>query len=69
MDDRTGEHELRRLLAANCKGSYGDEISEFALVLRVAGNQLENAAAAGYSIQWPPCDPHYTPDAFERLLN
>jgi hypothetical protein len=42
-DDRTGEHvlELRKLLAANCKGPYSDEISEFALVLRVGGNMQE----------------------------
>lgn len=42
-DDRTGEHvlELRRLLAAHCKGPYSDEISEFALVLRVGGNMQE----------------------------
>jgi hypothetical protein len=42
-DDRTGEHvlELRKLLAANCKGPYSVEISEFALVLRVGGNMQE----------------------------
>jgi hypothetical protein len=42
-DDRTGEHvlELRRLLAAHCKGPYGDEVSEFALVLRVGGRMQE----------------------------
>jgi len=42
-DDRTGEHvlELRKLLAAHCKGPYSDEISEFALVLRVGGNMQE----------------------------
>jgi len=42
-DDRTGKHvlELRKLLAAHCKGPYSDEISEFALVLRVGGNMQE----------------------------
>jgi hypothetical protein len=42
-DDRTGGHvlELRKLLAAHCKGPYSDEISEFALVLRVGGNMQE----------------------------
>ena len=42
-DDRTGEHvlELRRLLAARCKGPYSDEISEFALVLRIGGKMQE----------------------------
>jgi len=42
-DDRTGEHvlELRKLLAAQCKGPYSDEISEFALVLRVGGKMQE----------------------------
>jgi hypothetical protein len=42
-DDRTGEHilELRRLLAAQCKGPYSDEIAEFALVLRVGGKMQE----------------------------
>lgn len=42
-DDRTGEHvfELRGLLSAHCKGPYSDEISEFALVLRVGGNMQE----------------------------
>jgi hypothetical protein len=42
-DDRTGEHvlALRRLLAAHCKGPYSDEISEFALVLRVGGKMQE----------------------------
>ena len=40
-DDRIGEHvlELRSLLAAYCKGPYSDEISEFALVLRVGGQK------------------------------
>ena len=42
-DDRTGEHvlELRRLLAAQCKGPYSGEIAEFALVLRVGGKMQE----------------------------
>ncbi len=42
-DDRTGEHvvELRKLLAAYCKGPYSDEIAEFALVLRVGGKMQE----------------------------
>lgn len=42
-DDRTGEHvvELRKLLAAHCKGPYSDEIAEFALVLRVGGKMQE----------------------------
>jgi hypothetical protein len=42
-DDRTGELvlELRRLLAARCKGPYSDEISEFALVLRIGGKMQE----------------------------
>lgn len=42
-DDRTGKHvlELRKLLAAFCKGPYSEEISEFALVLRIGGNMQE----------------------------
>ena len=42
-DDRTGKHvlELRKLPAAFCKGPYSEEISEFALVLRIGGNMQE----------------------------
>src|SRR5882762_343354 len=42
-DDRTDKHvlELRKLLAAFCKGPYSEEISEFALVLRIGGNMQE----------------------------
>ena len=42
-DDRTGKHvlELRKLLAKSCKGPYSEEISEFALVLRIGGNMQE----------------------------
>jgi len=42
-DDRTSEHvlELRKSLAAHCKGPYSAEISEFALVLRIGGNMQE----------------------------
>ncbi len=42
-DDRTGRHvlELRRLLAIYCKGPYSEEISEFALVLRIGGSMQE----------------------------
>src|SRR5438309_4867325 len=42
-DDRTNQHvlELRKLLAAYCKGPYSEEISEFALVLRIGGNMQE----------------------------
>ena len=42
-DDRTDKHvlELRKLLAVHCKGPYSDEISEFALVLRIGGNMQE----------------------------
>lgn len=42
-DDRTAKHvlELRNLLAASCKGPYSEEISEFALVLRIGGNMQE----------------------------
>jgi hypothetical protein len=42
-DDRTDKHvlELRKLLAASCKGPYSKEISEFALVLRIGGNMQE----------------------------
>src|SRR6202035_1871919 len=38
-NDRTDKHvlELRRLLAASCKGPYSEEITEFALVLRIGG--------------------------------
>src|ERR1700704_1430660 len=42
-DDRTAKHvlELRKLLAASCKGPYSEEISEFALVLRIGGEMQE----------------------------
>jgi hypothetical protein len=42
-DDRTDRHilELRRLLAIYCKGPYSEEISEFALVLRIGGSMQE----------------------------
>jgi hypothetical protein len=42
-DDRTDKHilGLRRLLATYCKGPYSEEISEFALVLRIGGNMQE----------------------------
>jgi hypothetical protein len=42
-DDRTAKHvlELRKLLAASCKGPYSEEISEFALVLRIGGKMQE----------------------------
>ena len=42
-DDRTNQHvlELRKLLAAYCKGPYSEEIAEFALVLRIGGNMQE----------------------------
>ena len=42
-DDRTDKHvlELSKLLAVHCKGPYSDEISEFALVLRIGGNMQE----------------------------
>jgi hypothetical protein len=42
-DDRTGKHvlELRKLLAKHCKGPYSEEISEFALVLRIGGDMQE----------------------------
>jgi hypothetical protein len=42
-DDRTNEHvlELRKLLAAYCKGPYSEQISEFALVLRIGSNMQE----------------------------
>jgi hypothetical protein len=42
-DDRTAQDvlELRKLLTARCKGPYSEEISEFALVLRVGGNMQE----------------------------
>src|SRR5882724_8420396 len=42
-DDRTDRHvlELRKLLAASCKGPYSEEIYEFSLVLRIGGNMQE----------------------------
>ena len=42
-DDRTAKHvlEFRKLLAASCKGPYSEEISEFALVLRIGGKMQE----------------------------
>jgi hypothetical protein len=42
-DDRTDKHvhELRRFLAIHCKGPYSEEISEFALVLRIGGTMQE----------------------------
>lgn len=42
-DYRTAQHvlELRKLLRARCKGPYSEEISEFALVLRVGGHMQE----------------------------
>ena len=42
-DDRTDKHvlELRKLLAASCKGPYSEEIVEFALVLRIGGNMQD----------------------------
>src|SRR5882672_11577904 len=42
-DDHTDKHvlELRKLLAASCKGPYSEEISEFALVLRIGGKMQE----------------------------
>ena len=42
-DDRTDKHvfELRKLLASYCKGPYSEEISEFALVLRIGGDMQE----------------------------
>lgn len=42
-DDRTNQHvlELRQLLATYCKGPYSEEISEFALVLRIGGSMQE----------------------------
>jgi hypothetical protein len=42
-DDRTDKHilGLRRLLATYCKGPYSEEISEFALVLRIGGDMQE----------------------------
>ena len=42
-DDRTAKHvlELRKLLAKRCKGPYSEEISEFALVLRIGGDMQE----------------------------
>src|SRR5882672_836735 len=42
-DDHTDKHvlELRKLLAASCKGPYSEEISGFALVLRIGGNMQE----------------------------
>jgi len=57
-DDRTDKHvlELRKLLAVHCKGPYSDEISEFALVLRIGGNMQEFGAAcltAPYAVTSP----------------
>ena len=42
-DDRTAKHvlDLRKLLANYCKGPYSEEISEFALVLRIGGDMQE----------------------------
>jgi hypothetical protein len=42
-DDRTGTHVLvlRKLLAAKCVGPYSEEVSEFALILRIGGNIQE----------------------------
>lgn len=42
-DDRTDKHvlEFRKLLAASCKGPYSEELSEFALVLRIGGKMQE----------------------------
>ena len=42
-DDRTSKHvlELRKLLATHCKGPYSEEVTEFALVLRIGGNMQE----------------------------
>jgi hypothetical protein len=42
-DDRTDKHvlELRRLLRTHCKGPYCQEVTEFALVLRIGGNMQE----------------------------
>ncbi|SRR6266480_2278438 len=42
-DDCTHKHvlKLRKLLAACCKGPYSEEISEFALVLRIGGNMQD----------------------------
>jgi hypothetical protein len=42
-DDRTKTHvlALRKLLATKCVGPYSEEISEFALVLRIGGNMQE----------------------------
>jgi|ERR1700722_792815 len=42
-DDRTGKHvlELRKLLATYCNGPYSEEISEFALILRIGGKFQE----------------------------
>jgi hypothetical protein len=42
-DDRTGKHvlELRKLLATSCKGPYSEEVSEFALILRIGGKMQE----------------------------
>jgi len=42
-DDRTSAHilVLRKLLAAKCVGPYSEEISEFALILRVGGTMQE----------------------------
>jgi hypothetical protein len=42
-DDRTDTHvlALRELLATKCIGPYSEEISEFALILRIGGNMQE----------------------------
>ncbi len=42
-DDRTAKHvlEFRRLLATSCKGPYSEEITEFALVVRIGGKMQE----------------------------
>src|SRR5262245_27141738 len=42
-DDRTSTHvlALRKLLASNCAAPYCEEISEFALILRIGGNMQE----------------------------
>jgi len=42
-DDRTMKHvlELRRLLSERCKGPYSEDVSEFALILRIGGDLNE----------------------------
>jgi hypothetical protein len=42
-DDRTEKPviEMRKLLAQECKGPYSQEITEFALILRVGGDMQE----------------------------